>query len=84
MIEISISRELADAHPGFIAGCAKRGHRVQVIANPVAGGDATAPAGELGGPDGRRHIDGGFGGGSSAGGGEGPARHAAGGRPCRR
>ena len=32
MIEISISRELADEHPGFVAGCAERGHRVEVFA----------------------------------------------------
>ena len=31
MIEISISRELADEHPGFMAGCAERGHAVQVF-----------------------------------------------------
>ena len=31
MIEISISRELADAHPGFMAGCAERGHAVSVF-----------------------------------------------------
>ena len=31
MIEISISRELADAHPGFMAGCAERGHAVEVF-----------------------------------------------------
>jgi hypothetical protein len=31
MIEISISRELAAEHPGFLAGCAERGHQVQVI-----------------------------------------------------
>ena len=31
MIEISISRELAAAHPGFMAGCAERGHAVEVF-----------------------------------------------------
>jgi len=31
MIEISVSRELADAHPGFMAGCAEREHRVDVF-----------------------------------------------------
>ena len=31
MIEISISRELADAHPGFMARCAQRGHAVSVF-----------------------------------------------------
>ena len=31
MIEISISRELADAHPGFMASCAQRGHAVSVF-----------------------------------------------------
>ena len=31
MIEISISRELAAEHSGFLAGCAARGHRVQVF-----------------------------------------------------
>ena len=31
MIEISISRELADAHPGFMASCAQRGHAVNVF-----------------------------------------------------
>ena len=31
MIEISISRELAAEHPGFLAGCAERGHQVQVF-----------------------------------------------------
>jgi hypothetical protein len=33
MIEISISRELADAHPGFMSGCAQRGHKVDVFDN---------------------------------------------------
>ena len=31
MIEISISRELAAEHPGFMAGCAKRNHQVRVF-----------------------------------------------------
>jgi hypothetical protein len=31
MIEISISRKLADAHPKFMAGCAGRGHQVDVF-----------------------------------------------------
>jgi len=31
MIEISISRELAAEHPGFLAGCAERGCQVQVF-----------------------------------------------------
>ena len=31
MIEISISRELAAEHPGFMAGCAKRSHQVRVF-----------------------------------------------------
>ena len=39
MIEISISRELADAHPGFMAHCAERGHAVSVFGSdaPEAG-----------------------------------------------
>ena len=31
MIEISISRELAAAHPGFMASCGERGHAVAVF-----------------------------------------------------
>ena len=31
MIEVSISRELAAEYPGFLAGCAERGHQVQVF-----------------------------------------------------
>ena len=31
MIEISISRELAAEHPGFMAGCAERSHQVRVF-----------------------------------------------------
>ncbi len=37
MIEISISRELADAHAGFMTGCAERGHRVDVFDNDQSG-----------------------------------------------
>jgi hypothetical protein len=36
MIEISVSRELAAAHPGFMAGCADRGHGVEVFGDVVA------------------------------------------------
>ena len=38
MIEISISRELAAKHPGFIAGCAERGHQVEVFDDARSGG----------------------------------------------
>ena len=31
MIEISISRELAAAHLGFVASCAERGHALNVF-----------------------------------------------------
>jgi len=31
MIEISISSELAAEHPRFMAGCAERGHQVNVF-----------------------------------------------------
>ena len=31
MIEISISRELAAEHPGFVVGFAERGHRIDVF-----------------------------------------------------
>ena len=31
MIEISISRQLADVHAGFMAGCANRGHAISVF-----------------------------------------------------
>jgi len=31
MIEISISRDLADAHPWFMAHCADRGHAISVF-----------------------------------------------------
>ena len=34
MIEISISRELAAEHPGFMAGCAERGHQVRGVRRP--------------------------------------------------
>lgn len=33
MLEISISSELAAAHPVLMAGCAKRGHEVEVFEN---------------------------------------------------
>jgi hypothetical protein len=33
MIEISISRELATTHPGFMAGCAQRRYAVDVFDN---------------------------------------------------
>jgi hypothetical protein len=41
MIEISISRELAAKHPGFIAGCAERGHQVEVFDDARSGERAT-------------------------------------------
>jgi hypothetical protein len=31
VIEISISRELAADHPGFVMCCAERGHRIEVF-----------------------------------------------------
>jgi len=31
VIEIGISHELSAEHPGFMAGCAERGHRVEVF-----------------------------------------------------
>ena len=31
MIEISISRQLADGHPAFMAHCADRGHPISVF-----------------------------------------------------
>jgi hypothetical protein len=40
MIEISISSELADEHPRFIAASAQRGHRVEVFDS----GEAHDPA----------------------------------------
>ena len=36
MIEISISRELAADHPGFMASCAQRGHAVSVFDGAAA------------------------------------------------
>ena len=45
MIEISISRELADAHPGFMAGCAERGHAVSVFDSDGPQPDLTRPPG---------------------------------------
>jgi hypothetical protein len=46
MIEISISRELADAHPGFMAHCAHRGHAISVFDSdrPAARSHETAGA----------------------------------------
>jgi hypothetical protein len=32
MLQISISSELAVEHSGFVAGCAERGHAVEVFA----------------------------------------------------
>ena len=47
MIEISISRELADAHPGFMAGCAERGHAISVFDHvPVDDRSRGTPSGE--------------------------------------
>ena len=40
MIEISISSALAAEHPEFMAGCAERGHHVEVFND--AGSDETA------------------------------------------
>jgi hypothetical protein len=37
MIKISISNELAAEHPEFMAGCAERGHRVEVFGEATAG-----------------------------------------------
>ena len=31
VIEISISRELAAEHPGFVVGCAERSHGIEVF-----------------------------------------------------
>ena len=46
MIEISISRELATAHPGFMASCAERGHALNVFdRHGHARPDQTAGAG---------------------------------------
>jgi hypothetical protein len=35
MLEITISRDLAAAHPDFMAGCVQRGHRVEVFGDEV-------------------------------------------------
>ena len=51
MIEISISRELATEHAGFLAGCAERGHRVQVFG--AAHEPPESDAAEARDPDGR-------------------------------
>jgi Uma2 family endonuclease len=40
MLEISISSELAAAHPVLMAGCAKRGHEVEVFENAGTGAEA--------------------------------------------
>jgi hypothetical protein len=84
MIEISISRELADAHPGFMAGCADRGYQVQLTADEIAAGDTKPPAGRLSQtnrhPDADRHLAGG----RPAGRREDAARGAAGSGPRRR
>jgi hypothetical protein len=37
MIEISISRELADAHTEFMTGCAERAQQVDVFDNDLSG-----------------------------------------------
>jgi hypothetical protein len=46
MIEISISRELADDHPSFVAHCADRGHAISVFDSDesAARSDETAGA----------------------------------------
>ena len=36
MIEIAISSELAAEHPRFMAGCAERGHQVEVFASSAS------------------------------------------------
>jgi hypothetical protein len=51
MIEISISRELAAEHLGFLMGCAERGHRVQVFG--AAHEPPESGAAEARDPDGR-------------------------------
>ena len=51
MIEISISRELAAEHPGFLMGCAERGHRVEVFG--AAHEPPESGAAEARDPDGR-------------------------------
>ena len=40
MVEISISSELAAAHPVFMAGCAECGHQVEVFENAGTGAEA--------------------------------------------
>ena len=40
MIEIAISSELAAAHPNFVAGCARRGLRVEVFADSGERGES--------------------------------------------
>jgi hypothetical protein len=60
VIEISISREPASEHPGFMAGCAERGRRVEVFGDsheqPASDGaetrdrDDVPDAGYIGGP----------------------------------
>ena len=84
MIEISISRELADAHPEFMAGCADRGHQVQVTDDEIAAGHATPPAGRRSQPDGHPDADRDLAGGSPARGREDAASGAAGSGPWRR
>jgi hypothetical protein len=37
MLQISISRELADEHPGFMAACAERGRQVEVFDHARSG-----------------------------------------------
>ena len=39
MLNISISSELADAHPRFMVGCSERGHRVEVLENSQSVGE---------------------------------------------
>jgi hypothetical protein len=51
MIEISISRELATEHPGFLTGCAERGHQVQVFG---AAHEPESDPADARDPDGRR------------------------------
>jgi hypothetical protein len=41
MIEITISSELAADHPEFMAGCAERGHQVEVFDDAQSGEKAT-------------------------------------------
>jgi hypothetical protein len=49
MIEISVSRELAAEHPGFLAGCRARGHQVQVFGTSLEGPESGIA--ETRGPD---------------------------------